>query len=204
MRKPRPAVDLDEMEALSSQLHATAKDSGAELHKFSRSEIEYTEEVGTGTSGTVYKGLIKRVGETEHTPAAIKILKASTTAREREEFMREFKILAAVQGKYLVKFYGWQEQPSLSMVMELVGLCSMLCCCLFCIDPSLFVSFQCDNGSLYDVLTRKRLMINWGHILDWAYQSALGIYTLHGRKGNSSFVSFRFVLFKLFFFSQMC
>jgi hypothetical protein len=44
---------------------------------------------------------------------------ASTTDRELDEFKKEFAILTAVQSDHLVKFYGVQLRPALTLVMEL-------------------------------------------------------------------------------------
>ena len=142
--------------------------------EFGSNQLEFLRELGTGTSGTVFSGLVKRdlayvnshatlalystiqIRSPTAEPCAIKILKAATNSREMVEFQREFAILAAVRNPFLVEFYGVQLQPSLCLVMEL-----------------------CPRGSLYDVLKRKRLPIGWQHVLNWAYQAAVGIGALH-------------------------
>jgi serine/threonine protein kinase/ankyrin repeat protein/Ca2+-binding EF-hand superfamily protein len=149
-----PEID-ESMVTLRKQLGAMRNKAAA--RELDAKDVEFTEELGRGTSGTVFKGLLKLPDQAQPVPAAIKILKASTSANEIREFRTELEILMAVESPYLVRFYGWQLRPTMLMVMEL-----------------------CENGSLHDVLNKKRLPIEWSHVLQWALEAALGVMALHG------------------------
>jgi len=77
------------------------------------SSLEYTVKLGSGTSGTVYKGIYEGIN------VAIKLLKTST--KEIEEFKKEFHIMNAIQSPYLVFFFGACLEPKMCMVMELMS-----------------------------------------------------------------------------------
>jgi ankyrin repeat protein len=154
-----PEID-DPMLTLRKELNSVARGTARELKP---KDVEYTEELGSGTSGTVFKGLVK-LGSPDDaaTPAAIKILKSSTAPNEMREFKAELTMLLALQHPNLIKFYGWQLRPAMLMVMEL-----------------------CENGSLYDLLNRKHLPIEWSHMLQWALETTLGVRALHTAKPKS-------------------
>lgn len=114
------------------------------------SELEFTEKLGAGSSGKVYKGLYKG-GE-----VAIKVLKSMTESAEIEEFKKEFMIMSAVRSKYVVYFHGAVLQPKLCMVME-----------------------YCSRGSLYHVITNEKYDIGWDKVFQFAIETAKGIDQLH-------------------------
>jgi ankyrin repeat protein len=114
------------------------------------SELEFTEKLGAGASGKVYKGLYK--GD----EVAIKVLKSMTETKEIEEFKKEFMIMSAIRSKSVVYFYGAVLSPRLCMVME-----------------------YCSRGSLYHVITSDKYDIGWDKVFRFAMETTRGIAELH-------------------------
>eukprot|EP01119_Soliformovum_irregulare_P008211 TRINITY_DN2129_c0_g1_i1.p1 TRINITY_DN2129_c0_g1~~TRINITY_DN2129_c0_g1_i1.p1 ORF type:complete len:803 (+),score=234.55 TRINITY_DN2129_c0_g1_i1:116-2410(+) len=114
------------------------------------SELEFAVKLGSGTSGTVFKGLYKGAD------VAIKVLKTEQSQKELEEFKKEFQIMSSIQSPYLVFFFGACLHPRLCMVMEL-----------------------CSRGSLYHVLADPKVEIGWRQVFSFARQMTLGVDTLH-------------------------
>lgn len=101
-------------------------DGGAGGWLVSAHELEFTELLGEGASGSVYKGLFRERA------CAIKVLSSEARTEKRiNEFKREFEILAAVRSPYLVQFYAASLEPQLCMVIE-----------------------YCAKGSLFHVMIR--------------------------------------------------
>lgn len=117
------------------------------------SDLEYTKKLGSGTSGKVYKGLLK--GK----EVAIKVLIAVDAADQMEEFKKEFFILTTVRSPYMVTFYGASVTPKLTMVME-----------------------YCSRGSLYHVLNNKQMDLTWEQTLLFCHDMACGMEVLHNFK----------------------
>eukprot|EP01126_Amoeba_proteus_P031110 TRINITY_DN3061_c1_g1_i1.p1 TRINITY_DN3061_c1_g1~~TRINITY_DN3061_c1_g1_i1.p1 ORF type:complete len:866 (+),score=190.17 TRINITY_DN3061_c1_g1_i1:441-3038(+) len=111
--------------------------------------IEFTEKLGSGASGQVFKGLY------QHQEVAIKVLNATDFDNQLEEFRKEFDILRKVNSPYMITFYGAVIERNLCMVMEL-----------------------CERGSLYDVLL-KTPKHGWERLLGFARDMAEGIAVLH-------------------------
>jgi len=114
------------------------------------SDLEFTEKLGAGSSGKVYKGLYKGA------EVAIKVLKAMTETKEIDEFTKEFQIMSAIRSKYVVYFHGAVLEPKLCMVME-----------------------YCSRGSLYHVITNENYVIGWDKVFRFAIETAKGIDQLH-------------------------
>lgn len=114
------------------------------------SELEFTEKLGAGSSGKVYKGLYKG------NEVAIKVLKSMTETKEIEEFKKEFQIMSAIRSKYVVYFHGAVLEPKLCMVME-----------------------YCSRGSLYHVITNEKYDIGWDKVFRFAIETTKGIDMLH-------------------------
>lgn len=113
-------------------------------------ELEFTEKLGTGSSGKVYKGLYKG------NEVAIKVLKSTTEAKDIEEFKKEFAIMSNIKSNYVVLFYGAVLEPKLCMVME-----------------------YCSRGSLYHVLNNDKYDIGWDKVFRFAIEATKGIDQLH-------------------------
>jgi ankyrin repeat protein len=118
-------------------------------------KIEYTEELGSGSAGQVFKGLLRTEAGDDFT-CAIKVLKDKTSESELSEFTKEFRILNQLEDPALVTFYGVSVEPQLALIME-----------------------YCERGSLHDILSDNAVSIGWSQVLEWAYQSARGVACLH-------------------------
>jgi hypothetical protein len=116
-------------------------------------DLEYTKKLGSGTSGKVYKGLLR--GK----EVAIKVLVAVDAADQMEEFKKEFFILTTVRSPFMVTFFGASVQPKLTMVME-----------------------YCSRGSLYHVLNNKQMDLTWDQALSFCSEMACGMEVLHNFK----------------------
>lgn len=113
-------------------------------------ELEFTEKLGAGSSGKVYKGLFKG------NEVAIKVLKSTTEAKDIDEFKKEFAIMSNIKSTCVVLFYGAVLEPKLCMVME-----------------------YCSRGSLYHVLTSDKYEIGWDRVFRFAIEATRGIDQLH-------------------------
>lgn len=113
-------------------------------------DLEFTEPIGKGTSGSVFAGLYK--GQA----VAIKVLSTSNIEQELIEFKKEFEILRNLNSEYMIKFYGAVVEKYLMMVMEL-----------------------CEKGSLYDVLLKTPKDVTWIKATSFARDMAEGLAVLH-------------------------
>lgn len=138
----------DAVEGLRASLLALKHSGPAPI--IQDSDLEFTEKLGAGSSGKVYKGLYKGAD------VAIKVLKAMTETKEIEEFKKEFMIMSAIRSKYVVYFHGAVLEPKLCMVME-----------------------YCSRGSLYHVITNEKYDIGWEKVFRFAIETTKGIDQLH-------------------------
>jgi len=113
-------------------------------------DCEFTVKLGSGASGTVYKGLFK------NEEVAIKVLKTEQSAKELDEFKKEFQIMSTIQSPFIVFFFGAVLEPKLCMVMEL-----------------------CELGSLYHVMNDPKIEFDWPRSLSICRQMVKGVDCLH-------------------------
>lgn len=113
-------------------------------------EIEYTVKIGSGSSGTVYRGLYK------NTVVAIKVLKPGSSKRETEEFKKEFELMSQIQYPYIVFFFGVCIEPRMCMVME-----------------------YCSRQSLWHVLNDSSLDFDWNQSLAFSLDIVRAVDFLH-------------------------
>lgn len=148
-KKPEAAAPVDIYQELENLKYINNSGTWI-IHNM---ELEFAVKLGSGASGTVYKGLYK--GE----EVATKVLKTDQTQKELEEFKKEFQIMSTIQSPYLVFFFGACLEPKLCMVMEL-----------------------CERGSLYHVLNDLTVTTGWKQVFRWAREMTLGIDCLHSYK----------------------
>ncbi|KAF7129618.1 hypothetical protein RHSIM_Rhsim10G0139800 [Rhododendron simsii] len=128
------------------------------LRTFTFTELEeltngFRDELGSGASGTVYKGIIPY----NQKIVAVKKLKKALAEGERE-FQREIKIIGRTHHRNLVQLIGYcLDGPNRLLVYE----------------------YMC-NGSLADFLfTHERPQPNWEEKVEIARDIARGIHYLH-------------------------
>lgn len=141
-------------EAVSTESFKTELTSGSNHWLISEGEVEFTELLGQGAAGKVYKGLYK------NQVVAIKVLKAGSN-KELEEFKQEFDIISSVSSQFIVKLYGAilgdkAVGDKLCMVMEF-----------------------CARGSLYDVLSKCVIQVGWTQVFHFATELLSGMHALH-------------------------
>ena len=74
------------------------------------------EVLGEGEFGAVYEGVFKVSSEVEE-PVAIKTLRDSYNNANREEFLREARLMMTLNHHCIVKLIGFSEGPPLLMVI---------------------------------------------------------------------------------------
>jgi hypothetical protein len=112
-------------------------------------DLEFAQELGSGTSGNVFRGFYKSQ------EVAIKVLERERESRF-EEFKHELKILSSVRGPYIVKFFGACVEPTPCLVME-----------------------YCARKSLCHILKDEKIEFRWDDFINFSTAIVKGIQTLH-------------------------
>ncbi|CAF2984634.1 unnamed protein product [Rotaria sp. Silwood2] len=124
------------------------------LLQISDQDLKLDEEIGRGAFGTVYRARWL----SRHDTVAVKKLHLTQLDKQAEkEFFNELSLMHSVHYPYIVTFYGaCAEQGKYALVMEYMSL-----------------------GSLYKVLHKDKLPLDWSQRLSIALQIAKGINYLH-------------------------
>ncbi|XP_052873099.1 insulin-like receptor [Anopheles cruzii] len=87
-----------------------------------REHIIQLEELGQGSFGMVYKGIVTKLGTDANIPCAIKTVNESATERERESFLIEATVMKEFNTHHVVRLLGVVSigQPTL-VIMELMA-----------------------------------------------------------------------------------
>ncbi|XP_040162955.1 insulin-like receptor isoform X2 [Anopheles arabiensis] len=87
-----------------------------------REHIIQLEELGQGSFGMVYKGIMTKLGNDVNVPCAIKTVTENATERERDSFLIEATIMKEFHTHHVVRLYGVVSvgQPTL-VIMELMA-----------------------------------------------------------------------------------
>ncbi|KAL4627410.1 hypothetical protein ACB092_05G164100 [Castanea dentata] len=112
----------------------------------------FKEELGKGSFGTVYKGIISNVQQI----VAVKRLEKLSTEGERE-FQTEIKVIGRTHHKNLVRLLGYCHDR----------------------DNRLLVYEYMSNGSLADILFKPEKQLHWNERIEIACKIAKGILYLH-------------------------
>uniref|UniRef100_A0A7N2LUY5 Receptor-like serine/threonine-protein kinase n=1 Tax=Quercus lobata TaxID=97700 RepID=A0A7N2LUY5_QUELO len=112
----------------------------------------FKEELGKGSFGTVYKGIISNVQQV----VAVKRLEKLLTEGERE-FQTEVKVIGRTHHKNLVRLLGYCHDG----------------------DNRLLVYEYMSNGSLADILFKPEKQLCWNERIEIACKIAKGILYLH-------------------------
>lgn len=134
-------------ESLSSILHS---DSESWLIRDS-TELEFTELLGSGTSGKVYKGLLRG------NKVAIKVFKSVDQAAVKV-FKKEFAIMRVINSEYVVHFFGACLEPKICVVME-----------------------YCNRKSLKHVLEDSSFHLDWKKAFRMLLDMSRGMEFLHSK-----------------------
>ena len=158
---PKPGDEEAAESAAQLDARARAVVAGAEGWVIKSSAIEFVskagsakskapEELGAGANAQVYRAIYK--GRS----VAAKILKSWTSESQVDEFKKEFDVMRALSGPYIVRFYGACLEPKLTLVME-----------------------YCERDTLCTVLGDAALDVGWPAALRWAAEIAHALNTLH-------------------------
>lgn len=123
-----------------------------EMNVIEYKDLEFTELLGTGTSGDVYRGVYR--GD----ELALKVLHKDRSSK-MSEFASEFKIMSAIRSPYVVSFYGACMRPKMILVLE-----------------------YCSGGSLFDQLSEPKLMFGWKEFLRFSQEMVRGVHALHSNE----------------------
>ncbi|XP_074000153.1 insulin-like receptor isoform X2 [Rhodnius prolixus] len=87
-----------------------------------RTRVELIREIGQGSFGMVYEGLLKSTESGSDRPCAVKTVNVQAADRDRIEFLNEASVMKAFNTHHVVKLLGVvsQGQPTL-VIMELMG-----------------------------------------------------------------------------------
>ena len=114
-------------------------------------DILWVSRISSGSFSRVYKGVYR------NRYVAIKMLKGGLSARNIEEFRKEFRVMKSVRHPNLLECYGASfEHNKLSYVIE-----------------------YCQRGTLVHVMTDPSLTIGWEHATDFFAQALRGLCFLH-------------------------
>jgi len=111
--------------------------------------VEFIKKLGSGASGTVFKGLFLGV------EVAIKVVKKEL-ATDIEDFVKEFTTMYQVRSPNVISLFGAILEPKLCLVMELAHM-----------------------GSLYNVLRNPTFNSSWESTFDFGLEAAEGMAFLH-------------------------
>lgn len=108
---------------IANQPHLTRNTrSGGVLRipQYSLSQIKFLEELGEGAFGKVYKGALKKNGETQF--VAVKALKENASAKTQSDFRREIDLISELTHENIVCIVGvaLREEP-LCMLFEFMA-----------------------------------------------------------------------------------
>ncbi|CAN1263442.1 G-type lectin S-receptor-like serine/threonine-protein kinase LECRK1 [Linum perenne] len=138
------------------------KDSlSTNLHKFSFSQLElaterFKEVLGSGSSGTVYKGILPRILPNKQL-VGVKRLDKMVNKTQDQEFTTEVKVIGGTNHRNLVKLVGFcNEGQHRVLVYEFMS-----------------------NGSLADLLFGDHSKPSWYTRIEIAYAVARGLVYLH-------------------------
>lgn len=106
-----------------SQPHLTTSTRGngiLRIPQYSLSQIKFLEELGEGAFGKVYKGALKKNGETQY--VAVKALKENASAKTKADFRREIDLISELTHENIVCIVGvaLREEP-LCMLFEFMA-----------------------------------------------------------------------------------
>lgn len=108
---------------MNNQPHLTRPSRGngvLRIPQYSLSQIKFLEELGEGAFGKVYKGALKKSGDTQF--VAVKALKENASAKTQADFRREIDLISELNHENIVCIVGvaLREEP-LCMLFEFMA-----------------------------------------------------------------------------------
>ncbi|XP_041988725.1 tyrosine-protein kinase transmembrane receptor Ror-like [Aricia agestis] len=102
------------------QTQSTRGNGILRIPQYSLSQIKFLEELGEGAFGKVYKGALKKNGETQY--VAVKALKENASAKTKADFRREIDLISELNHENIVCIVGvaLREEP-LCMLFEFMA-----------------------------------------------------------------------------------
>ncbi|KAM3964181.1 LOW QUALITY PROTEIN: tyrosine-protein kinase transmembrane receptor Ror [Aphomia sociella] len=119
-------IEMNELlnnQNINNQPHLTRNTRGngvLRIPQYSLSQIKFLEELGEGAFGKVYKGALKKNGETQY--VAVKALKENASAKTQADFRREIDLISELTHENIVCIVGvaLREEP-LCMLFEFMA-----------------------------------------------------------------------------------
>ncbi|KAL4715404.1 hypothetical protein ACJJTC_015175 [Scirpophaga incertulas] len=119
-------IEMNELltnQNITNQPHLTRNTRGnglLRIPQYSLSQIKFLEELGEGAFGKVYKGALKKNGETQY--VAVKALKENASAKTQADFRREIDLISELTHENIVCIVGvaLREEP-LCMLFEFMA-----------------------------------------------------------------------------------
>lgn len=119
-------IEMNELlsnQHINNQPHLTRPTRGngvLRIPQYSLSQIKFLEELGEGAFGKVYKGALKKNGETQY--VAVKALKENASAKTQADFRREIDLISELTHDNIVCIVGvaLREEP-LCMLFEFMA-----------------------------------------------------------------------------------
>ncbi|CAH0750197.1 unnamed protein product [Diatraea saccharalis] len=123
LNSPIEMNDLLTNQNINNQPHLTRNTRGnglLRIPQYSLSQIKFLEELGEGAFGKVYKGALKKNGETQY--VAVKALKENASAKTQADFRREIDLISELTHENIVCIVGvaLREEP-LCMLFEFMA-----------------------------------------------------------------------------------
>ncbi|KAI5631479.1 protein tyrosine kinase domain-containing protein [Phthorimaea operculella] len=123
LNSPIEMSELLNNQNMANQPHLTRNTRGngvLRIPQYSLSQIKFLEELGEGAFGKVYKGALKKNGETLY--VAVKALKENASAKTQADFRREIDLISELNHENIVCIVGvaLREEP-LCMLFEFMA-----------------------------------------------------------------------------------
>ncbi|XP_068632434.1 tyrosine-protein kinase transmembrane receptor Ror [Battus philenor] len=123
LNSPIEMNELLSAQNMSNQPHLTRNVRGngvLRIPQYYLSQIKFLEELGEGAFGKVYKGALKKNGDTQY--VAVKALKENASAKTQADFRREIDLISELSHENIVCIVGvaLREEP-LCMLFEFMA-----------------------------------------------------------------------------------
>ncbi|XP_053332847.1 receptor tyrosine-protein kinase erbB-4-like [Clarias gariepinus] len=155
-RALRRFLDTELLEPLTASGSALNQ---AQLRLLKETELKRTKILGSGTFGTVYKGIWIPEGESVKIPVAVKVLSETTGPKANAKFMDMVLLMSSMDHPHVVRLLGVCMSPSVQLVTQLM-----------------------PHGCLLDYVHEHKDNIGSQLLLNWCMQIARGMMYLEERR----------------------